>query len=173
MFVIKSLFNRNLPVIHHLPLSLFVIITTFICSALIIFVLIKYVIITGQAIEQLANGYELGLVRPIPNSIAANSFETINSARAVTIDTTRAVESSTIESTNSLNLAQTVTIDSNRETPVLETLESANYVNTSQDVRMPFHRRVIIIYIIGAVVFLSFNAVVDTYILVSNTSMPL
>lgn len=128
--------------------------------------ILKYIIITGQAIEQLANGYELGLVRPISplrEGIVGNSFDTLNSARAVTIDTTRAVESSTLESTNAL--AQTVTINSNRET---STLESANYVNTSQDVRMPFHRRVIITYFIGAIVFVGINAVVDVYIFVSN-----
>jgi hypothetical protein len=44
-------------------------------------------------------------------------------------------------------------------------VESTQNVNSSTLV----HRRIVIIYLIGALVFLSINAVVDTYIFVSSS----
>ena len=232
--VTEGFFNNNVvnsTQIPHLVLNLAVAITTFVCSFLIIFVLIKYVIITTHVLEHLDNALELGVIRPINYNIANSIVESvsINSNVAVgsssinsnvvvesaSINSTVAVESTSINSTvavesasinsnvvNSIvevnNMSSSIVVESttNNITPNTTTLlinstpnhsvnpglaffpqsiESNPSVNNhlSTDSHYhdngstPIHRRIIIVYFIGAFVFLSFNAVVDTYLFVS------
>ena len=180
MFSIKSTFSRNnilnSPIIPYLTPKLFISITTFICSALSIFVLIKYVIITTHVIEHLDNVLELGVIRPIPNSSVANSFVEVSSISSSVANSI--VEASSISSNMAVESAPnnvtpnttTVLIDSTLSPSVNQaypqSIDSSQSVNTPST---PVHRRIIIIYFIGAVMFLGVNAVVNTLVFVSGS----
>jgi hypothetical protein len=175
MFSIKSLFNRNNVInssqVPHLALNLFVAISTFVCSFLVIFVLIKYVILTTHAIEHLDTVFELGVIRPIPNSTITNSLVEVVSINSTvansivevgSISSTMAVESATNNVTTN---TATLLIDSTTNHNYPQSVESHQNVNNNT----PLHRRIIIVYFVGAIVFLGINAVVDTYVFVSTS----
>jgi len=175
MFSIKSTFSRNnilnSPIIPNLTPKLFISITTFICSALSIFVLIKYVIITTHVIEHLDNVLELGVIRPIPNSsveVSSISSSVANSiVEASSITSTMAVESAPNNVTpNTTNVLIDSTLSPSVNQAYPQSIDSSQSVNTPST---PVHRRIIIIYFIGAVMFLGVNAVVNTLVFVSGS----
>lgn len=111
------------------------------------------------------NVFELGVIRPISNSTVANSIVDVDS-----INSTMAVESLT----NNVN-TNTITplIDSAVTQPINQSY--LHYQDSIQSVNInstPIHRRIIIIYFIGVVMFIGLNAVVATYIFVSSSYIP-
>src|ERR1700678_510686 len=180
----------------YLIIRIVIAILTFITSGFMIYVIMRYVIVTTYAVENIMNVYEqtLARVNSIDFLIARMNFPIVNSIpySTIPVDSISSIISR-VGSSSSVDIARSVALESGVFNTIHDTITSthnspvsssnhvypASYVNsvniylinpsdTSNPVEIPIHRRVVIVAIIGFGIFVGINSIVGFYLFLAT-----